>query len=61
MRPTETNAKKDGPRMWRGGLTAGAAGLAVCLTVLAAERPAAAQEFTLHAEPAGAFWAGEPQ
>ena len=61
MRPTETNAKRDGPRMWRGDLTAGAAGLAVCLTALVAERPAAAQEFTLHLETAAGFFVDEPQ
>jgi outer membrane protein OmpA-like peptidoglycan-associated protein len=36
-------------------------GLAVCLAALFATKPAAAAEFTLHVEPAVAFWVDEPQ
>ena len=61
MRPMNTNSKTGGRRMWRGGLTAGAAGLAVLLTTLLVERPAAAQEFTFHLEAAAGFFVDEPQ
>jgi len=42
-------------------LTVCAVGLAVCLAVLLAGRPAVAQEFRFNAEPAAAFWVDEPQ
>jgi outer membrane protein OmpA-like peptidoglycan-associated protein len=61
MRPMNTSSKKSGRRTWRRGLTAGAAGLAVLLTAQLVERPAAAQEFTFHAEAAAGFFVDEPQ
>jgi hypothetical protein len=61
MKLTEANSIKCERRMWHRDLTAWAAGLAVCLAALLPERPAAAQEFTFHAEPAAAFWVDEPQ
>ncbi len=61
MRPTETNEKRWERPLRHPVLTAGAIGLAVCLAVLIAERPAAAQEFTFHAETAAAFFVDEPQ
>ncbi|HNW83874.1 MAG TPA: OmpA family protein [bacterium] len=36
-------------------------GLAICLTLLFAWKPATALEFAFHTEPAAAFWADEPQ
>jgi hypothetical protein len=42
-------------------LTAGTAGLAICLLWLLSATPAKAQEFTFHLEPAVAFWLDEPQ
>jgi outer membrane protein OmpA-like peptidoglycan-associated protein len=61
MRPMNTSSMKSGRRTWRRGLTAGAAGLAVCLAALLVERPVAAQEFTFHAEAAAGFFVDEPQ
>ncbi len=60
MRPTEADSKMCA---WRrlSRLTAGAAGLALCLTTLVSDKPAAAQEFTLHVEPALAIYMDEPQ
>ncbi len=61
MRPTEVNSKSCRQPMRRTHLAACAAGLAFCSAALLAGMPAAAQEFTLHAEPAAAFWLDEPQ
>jgi len=36
-------------------------GLAICLTMLIAWKPAAALEFTLHTETSAAFWVSDPQ
>jgi hypothetical protein len=38
-----------------------AAGAAICLAALLAPKPAMAQDFTFHIEPAGALWVDEPQ
>ena len=56
MRPTDVNSR----RCWL-PLTACAAGLAVCLTMLLPARPVAAQEFRFNAEAAAAFWLTKPQ
>ena len=62
MRPIiTTNSKKRGWRLHYTGLTAGVVGLALCLAVLFIARPAAAQDFTFHVEPAAAFWVDKPQ
>ena len=61
MRPTEANSKRCGLPMRHPDLTACAVGLAVCLAVLLAAGPAAAQEFTFHIEPAAALWLDAPQ
>jgi hypothetical protein len=61
MRPTDTNSTRWERPLRHPVLTAGAIGLAVCLAALVAERPAAAQEFTFHAETSAAFFVDEPQ
>jgi len=61
MGPTQTNSKRCGQRLWHRDLTACAVGLAMCLAALFVGKPAAAQEFVLHVEPAVAFWVDEPQ
>lgn len=61
MRPTEVDSKKSGLYMWHRHLTACFVGLALFLVTLLTARPAVAQEFRFHAEPAVALWLDEPQ
>jgi outer membrane protein OmpA-like peptidoglycan-associated protein len=61
MRPTEENSKRCGSPSRHSVPIACAAGLAICLASLLAEKPAAAAEFTFHLEPAVAFWVDKPQ
>jgi hypothetical protein len=66
MRSTDTNLEACGQRTRRPvpksrPLAACLSGLVVLLAGAAVERPAFAQEFTFHIEPAAAFWLDKPQ
>ena len=59
MSPTETitEIRTCPPTTPKGALV----GVAACLAMLLSTRPAAAQEFRLHIEPAASFWVDQPQ
>jgi outer membrane protein OmpA-like peptidoglycan-associated protein len=61
MRSIQASPEKRGRTLRRSELAVCATALAACLAMLLPGRPAVAQDFTLHLEPAAAFFLGEPQ